>query len=162
MKNSVVYIKQCNDTLLGASGIINFCSTRFSFKTRFKIEFLLPLSGSRNDLEKPCPGVFLDLNLQGVVREESAFSRLLLVLEVWENITLKIVDVFSLKRLNKLIKWQFKLNKNNSLLFVSYLFAAISRQLRLKSERNKRSKMIDLAVNEIKMIDLKYLRTFLQ
>ena len=64
--------------------------------------------------------------------------------------------------MNKLIKWQFKLNKNNSLLFVSYLFAAISRQLRLKSERAKRGKMIDLAVNEIKMIDLKYLSTFLQ
>ena len=26
----------------------NFFCTRFSFKTQFKIEFLLPLSGSRN------------------------------------------------------------------------------------------------------------------
>ena len=31
--------------------IKKFCCTRFSFKTQFKIEFLLPLSGSRNGLK---------------------------------------------------------------------------------------------------------------
>ena len=40
------FIKQYNHTLYGILRLTNLCCIRFSVKTQFKIEFLLPFSGS--------------------------------------------------------------------------------------------------------------------
>ena len=49
------FIKQQKDTSLNVLGLKKNSFTRFSFKTQFKIEFLLPISGSRNGLLTPPP-----------------------------------------------------------------------------------------------------------
>ena len=62
-----------------------FFWSRFSFKTQFKIEFLLPFFGSRNDLKITLLGIFGIFGIAAII----FMCQSLEILNVFNNLTLK-------------------------------------------------------------------------